>query len=130
MFNATLVGRLGRDPDTYTTTKGTGTRLNVATDHGWGENKTTTWVSVSLFPGKQAEWCAANLRKGDTVACAGDVYAREWTDKQGAKRTDVSMDARDVQRVSAKPTDEAAPARDTSRRPAPRGRDDDDPVPF
>lgn len=128
MFNATLIGRLGRDPDTYTTTKGTGTRLNVATDHGWGENKTTTWVSVSIFPGKQAEWCAANLRKGDSVAVAGDVYAREWTDKNGAKQTTISMDARDVQRMGAKREEE--PARDTGRRSPARGRADDDEVPF
>lgn len=130
MFNATLVGRLGRDPDTYTTTKGTGTRLNVATDHGWGENKTTTWVSVSLFPGKQAEWCAANLRKGDTVACAGDVYAREWANKEGVKQTSVSMDARDVQRLGARNEESAAKPSGRGGQPNKGSTYDDDPVPF
>ena len=50
-----VVGRLARDPEVRTTSKGTViAKLSIPTDDGWGERKKTTWHKVTVF-GKAAE---------------------------------------------------------------------------
>lgn len=85
---AIIVGRLGRDPESRTTTSGmTIVELRVATDR-WkkGEGKVTDWHSVKVFD-KQAEACARHLSKGSEVAVVGRMETSSWEDRQtGAKR--------------------------------------------
>ena len=56
-----------------------------------GKDKPTIWWNCSLF-GKRAEALSQYLTKGQQVTVIGNVTEREWTDKDGRKRT--SMDAR------------------------------------
>ena len=82
--NVTLVGKLGRDPETRTTTGGTDvTTFSMATDHsvkdesessGW--TNVTTWHKVVLFgiPDFQKQ----SLRKGSTVHVEGRVSNRSY----------------------------------------------------
>lgn len=129
MFSATIVGRLGRDPESRETSGGkTVVTLSVATDHGWGENKRTTWTRVACF-GKDAEFCQKYLAKGQRVTVAGDVYLDEWTDKQGGKRATLCMDARRVESIDRREdgTGERSPAREA---PPSRRHDGDDEIPF
>ena len=63
----TITARLARDPETRTTNKGTSVcKLTLPVDTGWGDNKRTTWWTVSLF-GKRAESAGQFLAKGAEV---------------------------------------------------------------
>jgi single-strand DNA-binding protein len=73
MNNVNLIGRLTRDPEL----KGIGGGKSV------GE---PTYVDVSTF-GKHAEACAAHLAKGRQVAASGWLVFREWTARDGSKRS-------------------------------------------
>ncbi len=87
-----LVGRLGRDPESRSTTGGSKVvNLSLATEESWtdqrGERqKKTEWHRVSVF-GKPADNCERYLAKGSQVYVEGRIQTREWQDKTGAKRT-------------------------------------------
>ena len=98
MTNATLVGNLGKDAESRSTTKGeTVVTLSLATTHGFGDRKKTTWWKVTVF-GKAAEW-AGKWVKGEKVAASGEVYLDEWEGRDG-KRYTACMDARSVESLS------------------------------
>lgn len=90
-INATIIGRLGRDPDLKTVGSGRQVcNLSIASDHGFGDRKSTTWVRASVW-GKAGENAARFLRKGSEVAVQGVVYTREHDGK-----TYVECDASNV----------------------------------
>lgn len=96
-INATIIGRLGRDPDLKTTGSGRQVcSLSIASDHGFGDRKSTTWVRASVW-GKAAENAAKYLRKGSEVAVQGVVYTREHDGK-----TYVECDATNVTFIGAR----------------------------
>ena len=67
MFNATISGRLGNDPDMRYTPNGDPVcSFSLATDMGWGERKETTWFRVTFWR-KQAESLANHFHKGDGI---------------------------------------------------------------
>ncbi|MGZ3688866.1 MAG: single-stranded DNA-binding protein [Bdellovibrionota bacterium] len=61
--------------------------------------ETTTWHSVSVF-GKEAENCILYLKKGNTVFVEGTLQKRFYNDKDGNKRTAVSVSADRVNFIS------------------------------
>lgn len=93
MFSATITGRLGRDPVTRQAGQSTVCDLSVATDHGYGEKKITTWIAVQIW-GKSGENAAARLQKGATAAFSGDVYIRKYTNRDGLQKEVLTMEAR------------------------------------
>lgn len=96
-INATIIGRLGRDPDLKTTGNGRQVcSLSIASDHGFGDRKSTTWVRASVW-GKAGENAARFLRKGSEVAVQGVVYTREHNGK-----TYVECDASSVTFIGSK----------------------------
>jgi single-strand DNA-binding protein len=115
MFSATVVGRLGSSPETRSTPSGkTITSFTIATDHGFGEKKKTTWVKAILW-GEQGDRAAQWLAKGGRAAITGDVYNDEWTGKEGDKRTTLCMDVRSFENLEPK-RDDGPPRREN--RPA------------
>lgn len=82
MIKGSFIGRLGRDAESRHL--GNGTPLlsfAVATDEGWGENKTTQWVDCAIF-GKRAEGGLGQyLVKGQTVWVTGNISLREHNGK-------------------------------------------------
>src|SRR6266852_5832308 len=87
-----LVGRLGRDPETRYTGGGQAVcNFSLATDESFknksGERqKRTEWHKIVVW-GKQAEIAQQYLKKGSLVYVEGRIQSREWTDKEGQKRT-------------------------------------------
>ena len=87
-----LVGRLGRDPETRYTGAGQAVaNFSLATDETYkdrnGERqKRTEWHKIVVW-GKQAEIAQQYLKKGSLVFIEGRIQSREWTDKEGQKRT-------------------------------------------
>lgn len=96
MNKAILIGRITKDPELkYTPNKGTAiASITVAVDNGFGENKSTDFISVVLY-GKQAENTAQYLTKGSLVAVSGRISTRNYEAKDGTKRyvTEVIADS-------------------------------------
>jgi len=97
----TCIGNLGRDPEVRFSAGGTAVaNLNVACtervkqkDGQWGDH--TEWVRVVCF-GKTAENAGQYLQKGRQVYAEGRLQTREWTDKDGNKRTSTEVLASQV----------------------------------
>jgi single-strand DNA-binding protein len=103
----TLVGNLGRDPETRYTPNG---RMNVQftmavsrrrTDQGGNQQETTNWFRVTAW-GRLAETLdritqQGYLTKGRQVVVIGNFEAREYQDQQGQTRTSLDVNADEVQ---------------------------------
>lgn len=94
---ATILGRLGQDPEVRTTQQGTKiVTLSVATSEQWkdrssGEKKEKTeWHRVVIFGAQDSDGLAGvaekYLRKGHQVYLCGKLQTRKWTDQQGVER--------------------------------------------
>jgi single-strand DNA-binding protein len=88
----TLVGNLGKDPDTRYTPSGTAvTGVSLATSRTWkdkesGEKKEeTTWHNL-VFIGRLAEIAGQYLKKGSQVYVEGRISVRKWQDRDGRDR--------------------------------------------
>jgi single-strand DNA-binding protein len=89
----TLVGRLGKDPETRYTSGGQAVcNFSVATDETYkdraGERqKRTEWHRIVMW-GKLAEIAQQYLKKGALVFIEGRIQSRQWEDKRdGQKKT-------------------------------------------
>jgi len=142
-----LIGNLGRDPEVRYTQGGSAVaNFTMATTDQWkdassGERKERTeWHRIVVW-GRQAEVAGEYLRKGRQVYVEGSLQTREWTDRDGNKRTTTEVKCQFFQmlgsrdsvdnRPAAQPAAEPAAAQDTSRvaEPASASYEEDD-VPF
>jgi single-strand DNA-binding protein len=81
--SATIIGRLGQDPEGFETSNGRGARLSVATtSYVKGEEK-TEWHRVALF-GKAADFALDYLSKGRLVCVEGRIETSSY-EKGGVK---------------------------------------------
>ena len=81
MNKVILVGRLGQDPETKTSSNGkTFTKFSLATNDGYGENKKTNWHSCVAF-GKSAEVIDKYVSKGNEIAISGTLDYNKHEDK-------------------------------------------------
>lgn len=84
--SATIIGRLGQDPELKTTPNGkTVCTASVATSEKWGDQERTTWHRCVAW-GKVAEFMAQYTRKGGLVYVQGSIQHREYETKDGQKR--------------------------------------------
>lgn len=90
MNNLTIAGFLGKDAELRHMPDGTPV-LSFSVADSQGREKPTIWWSAQIF-GKRAEALTQYLTKGQAVTVVGNVTQREYTDKDGNKRT--SMDVR------------------------------------
>lgn len=87
-----LIGNLGRDPELRYTADGTPVcNFSMATAEAWttkaGEKQEKTeWHRISLW-GKLGEIAGQYLKKGRQVYVEGSIRSREYTDKEGLKKT-------------------------------------------
>lgn len=102
MYNkATIVGRLGRDPETRYTQNGTAvTNLAVATSESYkdkegAKQEKTEWHRVVVW-GKQAENVGQYLSKGRMVLVEGKLQTRSYDDKDGVTRYVTEINAGNV----------------------------------
>ncbi|MFC3533846.1 single-stranded DNA-binding protein [Vogesella facilis] len=150
MNSISFDGRLAADAELRYTPSGEPVlSFRVASDIGFGERKTTNWFSCQVW-GKRGESLKNYLAKGQQVTVYGQLTLREWTDKEGIKRTspDVRVNELSLQggrRDDMPPMDDgySAPAprmetpsappaapRRMEPKPAPRMDDMDDDIPF
>ena len=102
----TIVGYLGRDPETRFTSEGSAVcNFSVATtekrkDKAGDIQEVTTWFSAVLF-GRQAEVAGEFLAKGSHVYLEGVLSLQEWTDREGATRTTLNVRGTDIKFLSS-----------------------------
>ena len=128
----TIVGYLGRDPELRYTPAGTAVcDFSMATSEKKGDADVTTWFRVTTWS-KLADVAHAHLAKGSQVYIEGRVSLREYTDREGNKRTSLEVNATDLKFIGAKGEAKAATAGASASANAPsdEGVIDDDSIPF
>ncbi len=91
---ATLIGRLGRDPEVRHTQGGDRVvSFGLATSERWkdkatGERKERTeWHNIVIFNDGLGKIAEQYLRKGSKVYLEGQIQSRKYHDKEGVERT-------------------------------------------
>ena len=124
MNNCQFVGRLTADPELRRTQEGTAVcSYSLAVKRPMTKDATDFLDFVTWRQG--AEYLTQYGHKGDIVAVSGALQARDWTDKNGNKRTAVEVLANQINFAGGKkpggqPVDDGgeAPPKDY-REPAP-----------
>jgi single-strand DNA-binding protein len=135
-----FTGNLGRDCESRYLPNGDAVvSFSVGVKAGFGDKATTTWARCSMF-GKRGESVAPYLLKGQLVGVSGELFEREWDDKQGQKRTSLEVRVNDLtllgKRDGASPAQQAPqpPRQHAAATPAASGGsgfgDFDDDTPF
>lgn len=125
-----FIGNLGKDPDIRTTQAGKMvTQFSLGVADGFGQNKTTTWLTVICWE-KLAESAGNNLNKGSKVLVEGRLQIRSFDGKDGQKRYATEIVASHIEYLSPKAqsqqaTDNSDPASQFGQDVAP-----DDEIPF
>ena len=90
--SVTLIGHLGRDPETrYTPSNTSVTSFSLATSRKDGQGQeTTTWWRCTCF-GKRGDVIAQYFRKGDPILVQGEPSLREYSGKDGQARTSLEV---------------------------------------
>lgn len=117
--------RIGKDAELKNVNGKSLLNLSAAYDFGYGDNKKTQWLSLTMF-GQQAEKLAQHLTKGKQIVIrAEDLHIEEYNGKSYLKATLQSIEfVSDGNRQQTEQR-QAAPARQ-----APPPMDDDDSLPF
>lgn len=88
MNRVTIMGRLGKDPETRQVGESQVVKFTVATTRKWTSNgekrEETTWHDV-VFWDKIGQVIAQYFKKGDVILVEGRVDIREYEDKDGKK---------------------------------------------
>ena len=91
MNHATLIGRLGKDPEVRFTQGGTAVcNFSMATSESWTgadgqRQERTDWHNIVVW-GKMGEACGNHLSKGSQVAVTGRIQTRKYQDRQQQDR--------------------------------------------
>jgi single-strand DNA-binding protein len=135
---ATLIGRLGQDPEVRYTPNGAAvTNFSLATSETWkdkdsGEKREKTqWHRIKTWQ-RLAEICGEYLTKGQRVYIEGRIETREWEDRDGIKRYITEIIATNMVMLDGGRSKQDRPA--SSPQPQSSYQDqfgpDDDDIPF
>lgn len=110
----TLIGYLGRDPETRSTAAGDSVaHFTLATTETWKDKATgekreaTEWHRVVLYR-KLAEIAGQYLKKGSLVYVEGRLQTRKWTGKDDVERYVVEIIADDLRMLGGRPHGDAS----------------------
>ncbi len=131
MNRATLIGRVGKDPEVRHMPSGDAVaNLSLATTEKWKDKEsgermeTTEWHRLNFF-GRLAEIVGEYVRTGDLICVEGGIHTRKWVDKDGIDRYSTEIKVREMKMLAQKRDDgqaaapAAAPSRPAGRAPAP-----------
>lgn len=98
----TIVGHVGRDPESDTTSGGAGRcRFSVAVNTKAGGEDATTWYNVTAF-GYLSDFAANYVTKGQAVLVEGKFSLREYQGRDGTTKTSPDVTANDIQLLSGR----------------------------
>ena len=105
MYNkAILIGRMVADPELKTTPNGVSvTSFRIAVDRAFAKERTADFFSITCWR-QQAEFVCKYFAKGKPIGIEGEIRNREYTDKDGNKRTATEIVADRVFFVGGKET--------------------------
>lgn len=126
MNSISIAGQLGKDAEQRFLPNGDAVASFSVAD-SQGKDKPTIWWNCSLF-GKRAEALTQYLTKGQAVTVAGNVTQREFTDKDGNKRTAMDVRVNDIALQGGKR--DSAPEQAHKQRKAEPAFDDGSDIPF
>jgi single-strand DNA-binding protein len=90
MNNFSAIGRIGTQPEIKQLKSGDdAASFSVAVDSGYGEKKITTWLNVTLFGKKTG--IVPYINKGDRIGVTGEIALREYTAKDGSKKSSLEL---------------------------------------
>lgn len=108
MSKIMIIGNVGRDPELKMTGNGRPVcEFSVAVNRVFGggqgaeRQEQTDWYRISCW-GKQAETAQQIVQKGRLVFVEGRFTPREWTDRDGNKRTSLEISANDFQLLDSR----------------------------
>ena len=136
---ATLIGRLGQDPEIRTNSNGVKfATFTLATSETWKDKQTgekkerTDWHRIIVSSEGLTEICEKYLRKGTQILAEGRIRMRKYTGQDGVERyvTEIVLGGYNstLQILERKESTAAADA-EPADEPAPAGNLDDD-IPF
>ena len=145
MNSINFTGNLGKDAEQKILPDGTSiVSMSVPCKAGFGDRAVTTWLRCTLF-GPRGAGVYPHLTKGALVGISGEFSAREYTDRDGAKKQSLEVrisdltllggrkdaQAADVPQRSTRPSHDAAIARSPAPAKVSSGFDDmDSDIPF
>ena len=108
--NISVLGNLGRDPETRLTDDGTliasfSIASNTVRNTPEGQIKKTEWFRVTAF-GKQAETLARYVRKGSRICIQGRLSFNPWIDRDGAAQVSADVLLQEFRFVSGGKSEE------------------------
>jgi len=136
-------GQIGQDAELKFLSDGTPI-ANFSVADNQGRDKPTIWWRMQLF-GKRAESLAQYLTRGQSVTVTGQLTQREYTDRDGQKKTSQEIRVQDValqggqrQEAAERPAKEPSQREQnlarqhaaSNNRSAPSFADMDDDIPF
>ena len=103
----TLLGRLGKDPETRTFDWGSVTNISLATEEHWkdrqtGEQKSRTEWHRVVFRNRLAEIAAEYLQKGSQCYIEGKLQTRKYQGRDGSDRYTTEVVAWELQLLSSR----------------------------
>jgi single-strand DNA-binding protein len=128
-----LIGRVGRDPETRYTGSGVAVaNFSLATtekykDKNGEKQEKTVWWKLTAW-GKLAEIVQSYVVKGQLIMVAGTGDNREWTDKEGQKRTSFEVRVNEMKMLSK--SDKKAEAKTNNEDNSAGGDFSDEDIPF
>ncbi len=107
--NVSILGNLGRAPETRTTPDGTfvanfSIASNSTRSTPQGTVKKTDWFRVTAL-GRQAETLAKYAKKGNRLLVQGKLTFNPWLDREGAPQVSADLLLQDFQFVGGTPED-------------------------
>lgn len=97
MNNVSIIGRLGQDPETRTTTSGkTVANFSIAIENRFRDTGEPDWVTIEVW-GKTADVITQHKTKGDQVAITGRLTTARWVDDNGTNRSRTYVTAETVE---------------------------------
>lgn len=104
MNQVQLIGHSGFNAELKYTQSGMAVaNISIATNEKVKEQTVTSWHKVIIF-GKTAEMSVPRIKKGTEVFVAGKLQSRDWTDKEGVKKTSVEIVASWVRIIERPPS--------------------------
>ena len=90
MNSVQLIGRLTKDPELRMSNGGESVcTVRLAVDR-MGENDSAGFIDVAVF-GRRGEACAQHLSRGWLIGVSGRLRYREWTGRDGGRRSSVAI---------------------------------------
>ncbi len=127
-----LIGHVGADPEPRYTSSGTAVvNLRMATNEVWRDaegkdQESTEWHRVVLW-GKQAEFAANYIKKGQLIYVEGRLQTRTWEDRDKIERRTTEVRANVITPLGGMKTGEGAVEDIQAVSEEPPGDDD---IPF